>query len=62
MSNHKIKKITLITKEALAEKEETGFLPKKHKSKGKDYIPRDTDPQDYEKTARIRLRLKNKNK
>lgn len=61
MSNHKIKKITIITKEALAEKEETGTLPKKHSAKGKNYVPKNTDQQEYEKTARLRAKLKNKN-
>jgi len=54
----KIKKITLVTKEDLAQKEETGFLPKKHKTKGKDFIP--VNIEEYKKTAKLRERLNKK--
>ena len=52
----KIKKVALVTKEDLAQKEETGFLPKKHKTKGKDFIP--VNIEEYKKTAKLRERLK----
>ena len=55
----KIKKIALVTKEDLAQKEETGALPIKHKTKGKDFIP--IDIEEYKKKAKLRERL-NRNK
>ncbi|MBQ0105231.1 MAG: hypothetical protein KBT47_04250 [Armatimonadetes bacterium] len=54
----KIKKTILVTKEELALKEETGYLPKKHKSKEKNFMP--MDPEEYRKTADLRAKL-NKN-
>ncbi|MBQ7258064.1 MAG: hypothetical protein IJS60_10295 [Abditibacteriota bacterium] len=55
----KIKKIALVTKEDLAQKEEIGVLPKKHKNKGKDFIP--VNIEEYKKIAKLREKL-NKNK
>ena len=48
----KIKPIKVVTKEALAQKEETGVLPKKHKTKSKDFIP--VDIEEYKKIAKLR--------
>ena len=56
----KLKKIALVKKDDLLEKEETGYLPKKHTHRGKstDYDP--IDINEYKKTAKFRIKLNKK--